>query len=74
MAGGAASLDMVSEGAAAVRPGVAAVGGAVGVVWGAAEAQAVIAAMVSARVRAGASRARNFRVGILAVSCVWGWG
>ena len=67
MAGGAASLDMVSGGAAVV-------GGAVGVVGGAAEAQAVIAAMVSARVRAGASRVRNFRVGILAVSCVWGWG
>ena len=74
MAGGAASLDMVSGGAAAVKPGVAAVGGAVGVVGGAALPQAVVAAMISARVRMGVSRVRSFRVGILAVSCVWGWG
>ena len=73
MAEGAVSLDTVSGGAAAGRPGVAAVGGAVGV-GGAAAAQAVIAAMVSARVRMGVMRVRSFRVGILAVSCVWGWG
>ena len=65
-------MDMVSGDA--VSGGAATVGGGVGVVGGAAEAQAVIAAMISARVRAGASRARSFRVGILAVSCVWGWG